>query len=137
VDDAHPGRSGQPRPRRRRLHRGDRLVSGRDLRDAGADRPVGPGHVAVRVRRHHGLARPARRGWVATTLAVIAVRVLLPLAAFLVTAWLQGWQLQDVQSGSMEPTYPVGSLLVIEAIDASEVRTGMALVFVDPSVPGR
>jgi signal peptidase len=37
----------------------------------------------------------------------------------------------------MEPTYRVGSVLVVEPIDASEVRRGMPLVFEDPMAPGR
>src|SRR5687767_14567989 len=37
----------------------------------------------------------------------------------------------------MAPTYPVGSLLVVGPIDASEVRPGMAVTFDDPAQPGR
>jgi signal peptidase len=70
-------------------------------------------------------------------LAIVSLTVLLPLTAFLVSAWLLGWQLQSVQSGSMAPTYPVGSLLVIEPLDASQVELGMPIVFVDPDLPGR
>jgi signal peptidase len=73
----------------------------------------------------------------APALAVLAIVFLLPLAAFLVAVWLLGWQLQAVLSGSMEPTYPVGSLLVVAPIDASEVEPGMALVFEDPAAAGR
>jgi signal peptidase I len=65
--------------------------------------------------------------------AVLAVAVLLPAATFAVAAWLQGWKLQPVRSASMEPTYTVGSLLVVEPIDASEVRPGMAVTFADPA----
>lgn len=42
-----------------------------------------------------------------------------------------------VRTGSMEPTYPVGSMTVVEPIDASEVLPGMALSFIDPSGPGQ
>lgn len=66
-----------------------------------------------------------------------AFAVLLPLTTFLVAAWLMGWQLQAVQSGSMRPTYAIGSLLVVAPIDASQVRIGMPVVFEDPKVPGR
>jgi signal peptidase len=91
--------------------------------------------MAVRIRRLDGL-----RGGSGSALllpAVIALAVLVPLTAFLVGVWVQGWQLQAVQSGSMEPTYPVGSLLVVEPIDASQVAPGMALVFRDPVDPAR
>ncbi len=42
-----------------------------------------------------------------------------------------------VRTGSMEPTYPVGSMTVVEPIDASEVLPGMALSFIDPSGRGQ
>ena len=78
-----------------------------------------------------------RRGWLPAILGIAAIAVLLPLTIFLVSAWLFGWQLQSVQSGSMSPTYPVGSLLVTAQIDAAEVQPGMAIVFEDPRTPGR
>ena len=77
------------------------------------------------------------RGWLSAALAAVVVALLLPLATFLVATWLLGWQLQTVLSGSMSPTYPVGSLLVVGQIDASDVRAGMPLVFEDPLEPGR
>jgi len=93
--------------------------------------------MALRLRRRDSvIARPLRADAV-TALGAVAVVVLLPLATFLVSVWLHGWQLQAVQSASMEPTYRVGSMLVIESIDASEVRVGMPLVFEDPTTPGR
>jgi signal peptidase len=75
------------------------------------------------------------RGWSTATLAV-AVSLLLPLATFLVAVWLLGWQLQHVESGSMSPTYPVGSLLVTAQVDAADVQVGMPLVFEDPREAG-
>ena len=77
------------------------------------------------------------RGWLGATLGVVSIALLLPLTVFLVAAWLFGWQLQSVQSGSMTPTYPVGSLLVVGQIDAGDVQPGMAIVFEDPGEPGR
>jgi signal peptidase len=77
------------------------------------------------------------RGWLTAALAALVVALLLPLATFLVATWLLGWQLQAVLSGSMSPTYPVGSLLVVCQIDASDVRAGMPIVFEDPLEPGR
>jgi signal peptidase len=52
-------------------------------------------------------------------------------------AWLLGWQLQHVESGSMSPTYPVGSLLVTAQIDPTQVEIGMPIVFEDPREAGR
>ena len=63
---------------------------------------------------------------------VLAVAVLLPVATFAVAALLLGWKLQPVRSASMEPTYAVGSLLVVEPVDASQVRPGMAVTYADP-----
>lgn len=74
---------------------------------------------------------------VPTALATIAVAALLPLAAFLVSAWVLGWQLLTVESGSMAPTFPVGSLLVSSQVDPTDVRVGMAITFEDPAKPGR
>lgn len=93
--------------------------------------------MALRLRRRDGLTARALRADVITALGAVTVALMLPLAMFLVSVWLHGWQLQAVQSGSMEPTYRVGSLLVIEPIDASKVREGMPLVFEDPTTPGR
>lgn len=80
-----------------------------------------------------GRTRSIAGGWLTATLAAVGVSVLLPLATFLTAAWLLGWQLQAVQSGSMQPTYPVGSLLVVEAVDPATVQPGSAIVFRDPT----
>lgn len=77
------------------------------------------------------------RGWLAATLGVVVLSVLLPLSIFLTSSWLAGWQLMSVLTGSMQPTYPVGSLLVIGQIDAADVQAGMAIVFQDPAEPAR
>jgi len=76
------------------------------------------------------------RGWQSAALAAVFV-TLVTLATFLVSVWLLGWQLQHVESGSMSPTYPVGSLLVTAQVDPSSVTVGMPIVFEDPREPGR
>jgi signal peptidase len=91
--------------------------------------------MAVRIRRLDALTGGS--GSALFLPAAATLTVLVPITVFLVTAWILGWQLQSVQSGSMEPTYPVGSLLVVEPIDAAEVAPGMALVFQDPVDPER
>ena len=93
--------------------------------------------MALLLRRHRPLIANGWRGWPTAALAAVVVSLLLPLATFLVATWLLGWQLQAVLSGSMSPTYPVGSLLVVGQIDASDVRAGMPIVFEDPLEPGR
>jgi signal peptidase len=73
-----------------------------------------------------------RLGWATPVLAVLAVAVLLPLATFLVAVWLFGGQLQAVLSGSMSPTFPQGSLIVMAPVDPTDVEPGMAITFLDP-----
>jgi signal peptidase I len=63
--------------------------------------------------------------------------VLVPLAALLGTAFLMGWKFQTIETGSMAPRYPAGSLAIIEPFDAADVRPGMTVVFEDPLVRGR
>jgi len=74
---------------------------------------------------------------VTVPLAVLVIAVVLPFTTFVVAAWLAGWRLQPVLTASMSPTYPQGSLLVVGAIDPSDVRAGMAITFDDPAQPGR
>lgn len=76
-------------------------------------------------------------GWLSATLAAVGVAFLLPLTTFLVSAWLLGWQLQSVQSGSMTPTYAVGSLIVVGSVDPANIRPGTPIVFQDPKDAGR
>lgn len=76
------------------------------------------------------------RGWQTAALAAV-VATLVPLATFLVSVWLLGWQLQRVESGSMSPTFPVGSLLVTAQVDPTDVEVGMPIVFEDPREAGR
>ena len=59
--------------------------------------------------------------------------VLGPVVAFGVHAFVAGWQLQHVRSGSMEPLLPVGSLAVLEPVDPAEVAVGQVITFTDPA----
>lgn len=72
----------------------------------------------------HRLGRPW--AW-----AAVAVALLAPLALGVLALTLSGWRLQVVESGSMAPVYPVGSLLVVEPIDPGRVGVGTPLVFDD------
>lgn len=67
---------------------------------------------------------------------LLAAALLLPIAFALALGFVAGWRLEFVQTGSMVPTYPIGSLLVASPIDASEVESGMVVTFQDPN-PGR
>src|SRR5262245_35314850 len=55
----------------------------------------------------------------------------------MITVLLLGWQLQVIETGSMEPRIAAGSLAVVEPIDAADVRAGMVIVFDDPAERGR
>lgn len=76
------------------------------------------------------------RGWHAAALAAV-LATLLPLTTLLVAVWLLGWQLLSVQSGSMSPTFAVGSLLVVGQLDPADVAPGMAITFEDPAASGK
>lgn len=94
--------------------------------------------VTDRGRRGRGArGRDARGGGLRGALGVATLVVLVPLAAFVVLSWLAGWRLQHVRTGSMEPTHPVGALVVSTPIDASEVEVGMPVTFRDPADEGR
>jgi signal peptidase len=82
------------------------------------------------------LATSRRRG-VGLPVAGLAVAVLLPLAVFLGAAALLGWRLQVIETGSMAPRYPAGSLAIVERFDTAEIRPGLTVVFEDPVVRGR
>jgi signal peptidase len=84
------------------------------------------------------LGAPAMtRGWLGATLGVVTLVLLVPLTIFLVASWLLGWQLVSVQTGSMSPTFEVGSLVVVGPVDPADVEIGMAIAYVDPADPAR
>src|SRR6476620_295829 len=78
-----------------------------------------------------------RRRDLVTPIGALVVALLLPLAILLVTAFLFGWRFQPVETNSMAPGYPAGSLAVVQPVDVTEVKPGMVVVFVDPQDPGR
>jgi signal peptidase len=73
------------------------------------------------------------RGWLGAALGVVTLVLLIPLTIFLVASWLLGWQLVSVQTGSMSPTFGVGSLVVLGPVDPADVHVGMAIAFIDPA----
>jgi len=95
--------------------------------------------VAVQVQRGRVGARniEIRRRGVLLPAAVLGVVLLAPLAVLMSTVLLLGWQLQVIETASMEPRLAAGSLAVIEPLDAADVRAGMIIVFADPSGRGR
>ncbi len=76
-------------------------------------------------------SRGRRWGLIVPT-GVLGFVVLAPIAALLATTWVLGWRLQVVETSSMRPLYPEGSLVAVEPIDAASVESGMVVVFRDP-----
>lgn len=75
---------------------------------------------------------PAERRWPRLDAVRVGVGVLAALTLLIVIAFLFGWKFQPIETGSMAPRFPAGSLAVVEPIDAAEVEPGMTIVFVDP-----
>jgi signal peptidase len=73
-----------------------------------------------------------RGGWIWAPVAAVTISLLIPVTVFVVWSVLTGHRLETVRSGSMTPTYTVGSLLVVSPVDPSDVRVGMPLSFVTP-----
>ena len=78
-----------------------------------------------------------RRSGLWLPVAALAIAVLLPLAVLFGSAFLMGMRFQPLESGSMEPRFPMGSLALVAPIDAAEVEPGMTIVFTDPQDPSR
>jgi signal peptidase len=69
---------------------------------------------------------------VASPLGIVAFAVMVPLVMMTGAAFLFGWRFQPIETGSMAPRFPVGSLAVVEPIDPADVDAGSVIVFVDP-----
>ena len=74
----------------------------------------------------HGRARRRVRGAVSTALVALVVL----LAAALVGVRLAGLRPYVILSGSMEPAYPVGSLVYVRSVAAETVEAGDPIAFV-------
>lgn len=79
------------------------------------------GHIAV--KRH------LQRVWYLAS--SIVVTIVLVCAILLVALRLFGLKLFTVTSGSMEPNYPVGSLVYSTPINASEIKVGDVITFMN------
>lgn len=66
--------------------------------------------------------------WDTLTTALVALVVV--FAVLLVGFRLLGYQVYNVISGSMEPTYSVGDLLYVKAVDPDSVKVGDPITFV-------
>ena len=73
------------------------------------------------------MSKTAKRIWNWFTTVLVAVVVI--LALLLVGARLIGLQVFTVLSGSMEPTYHVGSLIYVKDVDPLELESGDVITF--------
>lgn len=64
------------------------------------------------------------------SVSTILVVLVVVLAALLVGFRLFGYQVYNVISGSMEPTYSVGDLLYVKAVDPDSIQVGDPITFV-------
>ena len=73
------------------------------------------------------MGKTAKKIWNIITSIIVALAVLLAIA--LVGARLIGFQVFTVLSGSMEPTYHVGSLIYVKKADYKELQSGDVITF--------
>lgn len=66
--------------------------------------------------------------WDAVTSIIVAVVVI--MAVLLIGLRIMGFQVYNVISGSMEPTYSVGDLLYVKEVDPDSVQVGDPITFV-------
>lgn len=73
------------------------------------------------------MTKTIRTIWNAATNIIVALVVLIAIA--LVGVRLIGLQVFTVLSGSMEPTYQVGSLIYVKDVDYKELKSGDVITF--------
>lgn len=72
-----------------------------------------------------------KKAWdIITTILVVIVVI---FAILLLGVRLFGVQAYSVISGSMEPEYPVGSLIYVKEVDPSEIKVGDVITYVLPN----
>lgn len=64
------------------------------------------------------------------TVSTVAVVVVVVAAVFLMGSRLLGYQVYNVISPSMEPTYSVGDLIYVKTVDPDAVKVGDPITFV-------
>jgi len=69
-----------------------------------------------------------------TWLGWMALGIVLLTVSFVLVAVRQGWEFDAVLSGSMEPVFNVGGLVVIKPADAREIKTGDVISFKLPGI---
>lgn len=72
--------------------------------------------------------RSVKKIW--NVISTILVVIVVVIALLLVGARVFGLQVYTVLSGSMEPTYHVGSIIYVKPVDPSEIKVGDPITFV-------
>lgn len=73
----------------------------------------------------------AGSGEISTALVVLTTVVVVPMVVLVATVWLLGWHFAVVETNSMAPGMPQGSLIVASPVAADDVKVGMIIEFVD------
>lgn len=73
------------------------------------------------------MSKTVKKIWKGVTTVLVTLVVI--LALLLVGARVIGLQIFTVLSGSMEPTYHVGSLIYVKSVDYRELKAGDAITF--------
>ncbi len=61
--------------------------------------------------------------------SVFLYLIIVVVALMLGMMLIFGFRLYCVQTGSMEPTYPVGAMIVVEEVEATELKVGDVITF--------
>lgn len=65
----------------------------------------------------------------ASALTLALLLLALPVAVLLAAVWLLGWHVAAVETGSMAPGMPTGSLMVSSPLSPDDVEVGMIIEF--------
>lgn len=74
------------------------------------------------------IPKNVKKVWDIVTVTLVVIVVI--FAVFLMGSRLIGLQVYNVISGSMEPTYSVGDLIYVKAVDPDSVKVGDPITFV-------
>ena len=61
---------------------------------------------------------------------VLLYLLVLALVVSIAMVWLFGWRLYSIQTGSMEPSYPVGMMIFVEPVGCEQLESGDVVTFV-------
>ena len=86
--------------------------------------------VLTEVIENEKTAKPRRRSLWRSRVGAIAVAIVAVIAVTLVGLRLAGFRTFTVMSGSMDPEYPVGSLIYVKPVDYQSLKVGDVIAYV-------